>query len=177
LDKEGVSRKFLGPAYFFTNTYNWDALHTASGENYIDADAWDYTKAISPLVGEDGGHLWYWLADWPGNDWITAAADFGTMTFNLMGGANISVDQAAYGLDSYTGTYMLYVDKHTIEFADAYPLNFSNRNGEVLAATEFRILYLTEDAMQIMIYPSGTCLNYISENYKNNWVKNGNAGQ
>ncbi|MFV0328682.1 MAG: hypothetical protein ACK5KL_02475 [Dysgonomonas sp.] len=170
LDKEGISRKFLSPAYFFTSTYNWDALHTASGENYIDADVWDFTKAISPLAGEDGTALWYWLADWPGNSWITDAADFGTMTFDLIGGANITVDQAAYGLGSYTGTYMLSTEEHTIAFTDAYPLNFSSRNSEVLAATEFRILYLTEDAMQIMIVPSGTCLNYISEDYKNNWV-------
>lgn len=170
LDAEGVSRKFLSPAYFFTNTYNWDALHTASGDNYIDADVWDFTKAISPLAGEDGTALWYWLADWPGNSWITDAADFGTMTFDLIGGANVTVDQAAYGLGSYTGTYMLSTDDHTIAFSDAYPLNFSSRNAEVLEATEFRILYLTEDAMQIMIVPSGTCLNYISEDYKNNWV-------
>ena len=63
LDAEGVSRHFLAPMYFFTGTYNWDALHTASGDNYLDADAWDWKKAITPLAGDDGNALWYWLAD------------------------------------------------------------------------------------------------------------------
>lgn len=182
LDAEGVSRHFLAPMYFFTGTYNWDALHTASGDNYLDADAWDWKKAITPLAGDDGNALWYWLADWPGNKWMCDAADFGTMTFDLIGGANIKVDQQAYGLGSYNGSYMVNVDEHTIAFTDAYPVNVTSRNGEVLAATEFRILYLSEDFMQIMLVPSGTCFNYISKEYKDNWVAgdpeppyNGNA--
>ena len=43
-----TSRYFLGPIYFFTNTYTWDNLHNAAGDNYLDADAWDATKAITP---------------------------------------------------------------------------------------------------------------------------------
>lgn len=170
LDADGVSRNFLAPLYFFTGTYNWDALHTPSGDNYLDSDAWDWKKAITPLAGDDGNALWYWLADWPGNQWMCAKADFGTMTFDLMGGANVHVDQSAYGLGEFRGSYMLNTEDHTIAFTDAQPLHVSERHGEVVAATEFRILYATENFMQIMIVPSGTCLNYISEEYKNNWV-------
>ena len=66
---------------------------------------------------------------------------------------------------------MLDVDKHTITFSDAYhPVHDSNRDAEMKAATEFRILYLTDDAMQIMVVPSGACYNYISKEYKDNWV-------
>ncbi len=170
LDADATSRYFLGPIYFFTNTYTWDNLHNAAGENYLDADAWDATKAITPNLSETGTATWYWLADYPGNSWMCDAADFGSMTFDLIGGANITVDQEAYGLGKSTGSYMLDVDKHTITFSDAYPVHDSNRDAEMKAATEFRILYLTDDAMQIMVVPSGVCYNYISKEYKDNWV-------
>ena len=170
LDADATSRYFLGPIYFFTNTYTWDNLHNAAGENYLDADAWDATKAITPNLSETGTATWYWLADYPGNSWMCDAADFGSMTFDLIGGANITVDQEAYGLGKKNGSYMLDVDKHTITFSDAYPVHDSNRDTEMKAATEFRILYLTDDAMQIMVVPSGVCYNYISKEYKDNWV-------
>lgn len=170
LDADATSRYFLGPIYFFTNTYTWDNLHNAAGDNYLDADAWDATKAITPNLSETGTATWYWLADYPGNSWMCDAADFGSMTFDLIGGANITVDQEAYGLGKKNGSYMLDVDKHTITFSDAYPVHDSNRDAEMKAATEFRILYLTDDAMQIMVVPSGVCYNYISKEYKDNWV-------
>ena len=90
LDADATSRYFLGPIYFFTNTYTWDNLHNAAGENYLDADAWDATKAITPNLSETGTATWYWLADYPGNSWMCDAADFGSMTFDLIGGANIT---------------------------------------------------------------------------------------
>lgn len=182
LDADAVSRRFNSPMYFFTETYNWDALHTASGENYLDADVWDWKKAITPLAGDDGNALWYWLADWEGNQWMCAVADFGTMTFDLKNGANVAVNQEAYGLGSFQGTYMLNTEDHTISFTDAYPLHVVERTDEVKNATGFNILYLSEDFLQIMVVPSGTCFNYISEGYKTNWVAgepeppyNGNA--
>lgn len=170
LDANEVSRHFAGPLYFFTGTYSWDNLHTPSGDNYLDADPWNWKDAITPLAGDDGNSLWYWLADYPGNKWMCAAADFGEMTFDLIGGANIHVDQQNYGLGSHNGTYMLDVDKHTISFSDANPLYVSERTDEISAATQFRILYLSEDFMQIMIVPSGTCLNYISKDYRDSWT-------
>ena len=103
LDADATSRYFLGPIYFFTNTYTWDNLHNAAGENYLDADAWDATKAITPNLSETGTATWYWLADYPGNSWMCDAADFGSMTFDLIGGANITVDQEAYGFGKSTG--------------------------------------------------------------------------
>ena len=182
LDADAVSRRFNSPMYFFTETYNWDALHTASGENYLDADVWAWKKAITPLAGDDGNALWYWLADWEGNQWMCAVADFGTMTFDLKNGANVAVNQEAYGLGSFQGTYMLNTEDHTISFTDAYPLHVVERTDEVKNATGFNILYLSEDFLQIMVVPSATCFNYISEGYKTNWVAgepeppyNGNA--
>lgn len=170
LDADAVSRHFEAPLYFFTGTYSWDALHTPTGDNYLDSDAWDWKKAISPLADEDGNAAWYWLADYPGNSWMCEAANYGSMTFDLIDGANVVVDQEEYGLNKSTGTYMLDVDEHTISFTDAKPLHVVERTDEVAAATEFRILYLTEEFMQIMVVPSGTSFNYISKEYRDNWT-------
>ncbi len=187
LDAAGTSRYFKAPIYFFTWHYKWDNLHYASGESYLDGNTndsftWDATKAITPNMGADGKTAtWYWLADWVGNSWMCAKADFGTMTFNLKGGANVISDQEAYGLGKSTGNYMLDTKTHTIKFSGAYPLHDLSRDAEVKAATEFRIIYLTKDAMQILVEPankvnadgsaaSATVYNYISKDYKDAWT-------
>ena len=174
LDAEGTSRFFKGPIYFFTKTYTWDNLHYSTGESYLDGDlneefVWNPSKAITPNM-TDGAATWYWLADWAGNSWMCTKADFGTMIFDLKGGANVTVDQEAYGLGKSTGQYMLDTENHIITFNGVYPLHDSNRDGEIKTATQFRILYLTEDFMQIIVDPTGVVYNYISKDYKDNWV-------
>lgn len=176
LDAQGVSRYFKAPMYFFTGTYTWDNLHYPTGESYLDGNTnesftWDPKKAITPNL-TDGVATWYWLADWAGNGWMCAKADFGTMTFNLKGGANVIVDQEAYdsNLGKNVGTYMLDTKTHSIKFTSVSPLHVTERDGDVKAATEFRILYLTEDAMQIITVPGGEVFNYISKDYKDNWA-------
>ena len=174
LDAAGTSRYYKAPIYFFTKTYTWDNLHYSSGESYLDGNtnesfSWEPKKAITPNL-TDGVATWYWLADYPGNSWMCAKADFGTMTFDLKGGANVTVDQAAYGLGKSTGSYMLDTKTHTIKFTGVSPLHVSERDANVKAATEFRILYLTKDAMQIIVDPSGEVFNYISKDYKDAWT-------
>lgn len=172
LDADGISRFFAAPYYFFTAGYTWDNLHNASGGNYIDSDPWDPTSAIVPNL-TDGAATWYWLADWPGNSWMCAAADFGTMTFNLIDGANVVTDQEAYGQGKTIGTFLLDTDAHTIKFSDAWPVCASEQYAgmqEQAPTRTFNILYLTDDCMQLLIPGSGTCLNFISQEYKDNWT-------
>jgi len=181
LDANGTSRYFKGPIYFFRWHYNWDNLHYATGESYLDGNTndsfvWDATKAITPNI-TDGAATWIWLADWAGNSWMCNKADFGTMTFDLKGGANVTVDQEAYGLGKSTGKYMLDTEKHVITFSGTYPLHDSNRDAEVKSATQYRIIYITEDAMQILVEPAtvgddvaATVYNYISKDFKDNWT-------
>ncbi|HEY5748081.1 MAG TPA: hypothetical protein VIU12_18550 [Chryseolinea sp.] len=185
LDKDGLSRKFLGPMYFFRSWYTWDGLHTAGGDNYLDAASWDWTKAILPTVDREGDKAsgapkpgvsaWFWTADWKGNQWMTAAADFGTMTFNLKDGANVDVDQAAYGLGLHNGSYLLDTENKMIKFTDARPLHDSNHDGDNVDWANVRILYLSENFMQLGIVPNTddaamTVYNYISKDYRDNWV-------
>lgn len=171
LDATGISRYFKAPIYFFTKNYTWDNLHYSTGESYLDGGdfTWDAKEAITPNL-TDGAATWYWLADWAGNSWMCAKADFGTMKFNLKGGANIIVDQEAYGLGASAGTYMLDTKAHSIKFSGAYPLHDTSRDGDMKSSTELRILFLTKDAMQIIVDPSGVVYNYISKEYKDNWT-------
>ncbi len=171
LDADGVSRYALAPMYFFTANYCWDNLHNAAGGNYLDSDPWDAASAIVPNL-TDGAATWYWLADWPGNSWMCAQADFGTMTFDLIDGAHVVTDQESYGLGISRGTYLLDTDNHTIKFSDAWPLSINERNSEVTgnATRTFNILYLSDDFMQLLIPETGTCFNYISKEYRDNWV-------
>ncbi|HTN20952.1 MAG TPA: hypothetical protein VL125_10770 [Pelobium sp.] len=185
LDAEGVSRKFLGPMYFARSWYTWDGLHTAGGDNYIDAAAWDWQKAILPTVDREGDkasgapkpgvQAWIWTADWKGNQWMADKADFGTMTFDLKDNANVTVDQEAYGLGKKKGTFLLDVENHTIKFTDVKPLHDKNRDGDAVDWANVRILYLTKDAMQLGVVPNGddaamTVYNYISKDYRDNWI-------
>lgn len=168
LDAGKTSRFFGAPIWFFTSTYKWKNLHSATG-NYIDTRTWKADEALEPNL-TNGEATWYWKADWIGNQWMCDAADFGTMKFDLIGNANVVVDQEAYGLGKNTGTYMLDAKNFTIKFNDAYPLHDTGRNNEMKAATELRLLYLSDDFMQILVVPSGVCYNYISKDYRDNWV-------
>lgn len=173
LDAKGLSRYFVGPIYFYTLGYCWDNLHSADGKNYLDTKDWDPTKAIVPNVDEKGAATWFWAADWAGNSWVCDKADFGTMTFDLIGGANIVTDQENYGLGVLKGTYMLDTNKHTLTFTDAWPVRDSGRNGHY-KSREFKILYLSEDFMQLAIEVDNDgsliCYNYITKDYADNWA-------
>lgn len=167
LDADAVSCYFMAPMYFFTADYKWDNLHNAAGADYL-SDGWDASTAIVPNL-TDGAATWYWLADYPGNSWMCETADFGTMTFDLIGGANVVTAQT--NKSEMAGSYMLDTEAHTIKFSEAWPICPDARYGEMEAAPGrvFNILYLTEDAMQLLIPQSGTCLNFISQEYKENW--------
>jgi hypothetical protein len=101
--------------------------------------------------------------------------DFGTMTFNLIDGANVIVDQEAYGLGLNEGSYLLDTENKMIKFTDARPLHDATRDGDAVDWSNVRILYLTEDAMQLGVVPNddkGTMVvyNYISKEYRDSWV-------
>lgn len=157
LDKEAVSRNFLGPLYFYGTDNGWlgDCL-------------------------KEGGDCWNWNPDYKGNSWLMTAADYGSMTFDLKGGAHVKVNHAtipARGQES--GTYLLDTDAKTMRITDATPLHDSGRDGVVIDWGNIRILSLTKDHMQLAVLRDpvlsgeGACLlvyNYISKEFKDNWT-------
>jgi hypothetical protein len=159
LDADAVSRYFVGPLYFYGVDDSW--LTVTDGQT-VDGDSWN------------------WCPDYPGNSWLFAAVDFGSMTFDLKDGANVRVEHLsipARGIE--TGTYMIDVENHTLKMVDASPLHDVNRDGVVIDWGDIKIMSLTEDAMQLgvlrdaVLSGEGACLlvyNFISKNYKDNWT-------
>jgi len=157
LDAEAVSRNFLGPLYFYGTDNGWlgDCL-------------------------KEGGDCWNWNPDYKGNSWLMDAADFGSMTFDLKGGAHVKVNHATIpGRGQESGTYLLDTENKTMRMTDAAPLHDSGRDGVVIDWGNIRILSLTKDHMQLAVLRDavlsgeGACLlvyNYISKEYKDNWT-------
>lgn len=162
IDANGTSIFFGGPKWFFTAGQNWNSFHDAKGANYIDSkSSWDGNNAIEPNTD------WYWSADWASNSWICGAADYGTMTFDLAGGANVEVNGAK-------GTFNMDVDNHTISFTGILPLAIDQGAVEAQCPSgTYKLIYMSENAMQILFDgPNETpfSLNYVAKTYKDNYV-------
>ncbi len=157
LDADAVSRYFLGPMYFYGTDNGWDG---------------------DCMVAD--GDCWNWDPDYAGNSWLMTAADFGSMTFDLKGGANVSVEHLTIpGRGTETGTYMIDADAKTMRLTDASPLHDTGRDGQVVDWGDIRIISLTENYMQLAVLrdqalsgegPALFVYNYISKDYRDNWV-------
>ena len=166
LDAAGVSLKFGGPKWFYTSGMSWDSFHNIAGENYLDSDQWDSSTAIDPTYASE----WYWTADWAGNGWICGAADYGVMTFDLINGANVDVNGTK-------GSFNMDVASHTISFTGVIPLSPGQSDAIIGQRPDgtYKIIYLTDNAMQIM-FDGGSndntpfTFNYISKEFKDSYV-------
>ena len=150
LDENGVSKYFAGPLYFYGTDDNWDTAHGAAAP--------------------EGADSWNWCPDWAGNSWITAAKNFGTMTFDLKNGPHITVNDLDNG-STYSGTYLLDPENHTISLSDAQILHLSSYDAIVTNwRSNLKLFSLTEHTMQIAALRDnsneGPCLlvfNFISK--------------
>lgn len=159
LDEEAVSRYFVGPLYFYGMDDSWA---TVTEGKTVEGDSWS------------------WKPDYKGNSWLMAAGDYGTMTFSLKDGANVRVDHkmlADRGVEA--GTYMIDTDNYTMRMNDASPLHNAERDGHVVDWGNIRIMSLTENYMQLAVVrdkalsgedPCLLVYNFISKDYKDNWV-------
>lgn len=162
--------KWKGPHYFFTNNYTWDNLHAANENenvynNYMDNPDWSDADAITP------NDAWKWFADYPSNTWMikegTTDLNFGYITFDLINGANVTITDHDGNVVG-KGTYMLDTEAHTIQFSDVYPLEATDsRTHERF----LQLLYLSDDAMQLMAPAEGVSLNYVTKEYFENYTE------
>ncbi|MCM1150909.1 MAG: hypothetical protein NC209_07585 [Alistipes sp.] len=175
LDAEGNTTYFKGPKWFFANGYTWDAVHKADGSCYLDMSdyaAAGYAECIAPYI-VDGASAWYWAADWAGNSWMCGAADYGTMTFDLIDGANCTVVDA--NGNEIKGSYILDADSHTIAFTDVVMLN---PDGMTANPASLRLIALDDYRLQIAAVPdppytapddpSMTVYNFVTKEYFDN---------
>lgn len=161
LDENAVSRNFVGPLFFYGTYDSWETV----------------TNGVKAPTGADS---WNWSPDYKGNSWLMAAADFGSMTFNLKGGANVVVEHKSIpSLGTQTGKYLIDTENHTMKMQDAGILHDDGRNGVVLNWGDLKILSLTENTMQLAVLRDAAlsgesaCLlvyNFISKDYKDTWT-------
>lgn len=163
-----------GPHWFFNRNYTWDHLHSkneteSTYANYMDSSPWDKGDAINPEdvpTDADGSDPnWYWAADYAGNSWMCGAANYGYITFDLIDGAHVTITDASGNVVG-KGTYILDVDNHTLSFSDVYPLSSEQLSGP----RTFRLLYLSDTAMQLLSESSNKSINYVTKEYFDNYV-------
>ncbi|ULC58038.1 hypothetical protein MBM09_08905 [Flaviramulus sp. BrNp1-15] len=154
LDAEGTSKYFGAPMAFSGNELGWE----------------------KECVGNpDDGLCWIWEPELAGNEWIADPGDYGYMTFSLDGGPFVEVNHnftTTRGTEN--GTYFLDADAHTLTLTDAAVLQNSWADNDVDDWSNYQILTLTEDAMQLAAYHNSkeefVIFNFISEEYSDNWV-------
>ena len=90
------AKYFVGPLYFYGTDDSWA---TVTEGQTVEGDSWN------------------WKADWAGNgSWLFGSEtqlDYGTMTFDLIGGAHLTVDHKILGRQE-SGTFMLDATNHTM---------------------------------------------------------------
>ena len=152
---------FKGPLYFYGTADSWT---TVTEGKTVEGDSWN------------------WQADWLGNgSWLFGSEtqlDYGTMTFDLIGGAHLAVNHKILGRNE-TGNFMLDAKNHTMRTTDAYILHDAGRNGAVVDWGILKVLSLTENTMQLAVLrdkalsgedPCLLVYNFISKDYSDNWV-------
>jgi len=160
LDAKGTSKIWDGPIFFYGTNDSW--LSVTDGVNV-------------------GGDSWNWSPSWSGNTWLCAAANFGSMTFNLKNGPFAQVDHTSTpdGIKmggKQSGTYMLDETNHTITLNDVsviHPISYDTNTTKSWTG-KFKIFSLTPNKMQIailrdpVISGQGACylvFNFVSKAY------------
>ena len=168
LNADAVSKYFLGPLYFYGTEDSWESLAM-----YAAGSSGDKVKEVLGI-----SDTWNWSPDYKGNSWLMSTGDYGTMTFDLIDGANLTVDHKMLGR-AETGTFMMDAEKHTMRTTDAFILHDAGRDGQVIDWGNIKILSLTETSMQLAVLRDpvlsgdGACLlvyNFISKEYSDAWT-------
>lgn len=160
LDADGVSRYFAGPMYYY-GTDDW----------------WGNVSSDLPALGDD---TWNWCPDYPGNTWLMPTGDYGSMTFDLKGNANVTIEHKMIaGRGTETGTFLINTDNKTLTLSNAGILHDLDKENIIIGGwKECRILSLTEDAMQLAVQrdpvtsgegPCQLVYNFISKDYFDKW--------
>ena len=168
LDGDAVSKYFQGPLYFYGTEDSWESVAM-----YAEGKSADAVKAELGI-----SDTWNWNPDYKGNSWLMSAGDYGSMTFDLIDGANLTVSHKMLNSEQ-TGTYMIDAEGHTMRSTDAFILHDSGRDGQVIDWGNLKIMTLTENTMQLaalrdpVLSGEGACLlvyNFISKEYSDAWT-------
>lgn len=154
LDQNGLSRAFKGPVYFY-GTGDW----------------WGNVNDKGKPLNSDS---WLWDPQWKDNTWLMPAGDYGEMTFNLKGGANVIVNHNMLG-KKQKGTFSIDTENKTLKMVDASPLHGQPQDGIVVDWGDVRIMSLNKNTMQLgvlrdpVLSNDGAAMltfNFISKDYR-----------
>lgn len=151
LDADGESVYFDGPLYFYGTDDSWVSV----------------TEGL-PVEGDS----WNWKPDWPSNQWLMPATDYGSLTFGAIVGHTLVSDKKAEGVVQ-NGSYWLDIDNHIMTMTNTTMLRDLNKISIVSNWTRMKLLSLTADAMQLGVIRDqdpndGPCLlvyNFVSKDY------------
>lgn len=156
------------------NTTAWINLTGGYGKSktwVLDIDANAVSKYFyGPAYYAGVDYSWEWDAGWA--SWIMPAADYGTMTFDLIGDANFSSNNKMLSLGSATGKFMMYTSTNQLATFNAQ-LVHDNVQGKRVDNWYAKAIIKSLDAnsMQIVEVADGGTLwiifNYISQDYYN----------
>lgn len=119
-------------------------------------------------IGDDGP--WEWQAEW--YDWIMPLGDYGTMTFDLIGNANFTLDNKMLNIKA-AGKFMLFEDKMQLVTYGADVIHDNEQGGNALInwGAPLAIKTLTADQMQLIVVldeKNWLIYNYVSKEYFDN---------
>jgi hypothetical protein len=155
LDANAKSKIWLAPLSFYGTNDSW--LSVTDGVNV-------------------GGDSWNWNPDYAGNTWLCAVTNFGSMTFDLKQGFNVTADHTSTpngvimgGVQS--GTYELDTLKHSLTLTNAtliHPIEYQTNTKNKSWQGTFELFSLTADKMQVKwIRGDGQVItmNFVSKDY------------
>jgi hypothetical protein len=161
----GESKFFTSPVYF-------------AGEKNVNSE-WDgtslnWTKVCSEPGGADAICFAY-EPNYKSDTWVATPADYGSMTFSLIGGPFVTTDHKGIsGKGAESGTYFLDVAGRKLTMTDATPLANDWGPNDVVSMNNLVLVSLSENTMQLAAKskakPEYLIFNYISKEYSDNWV-------
>lgn len=134
----------------------------------LDVNAIGASKYFSgPIYFAGPNYSWEWDAGWA--SWITPAGDYGSMTFDLIGNANLKVNNKMLPSLSGTGKFMLNTKTKTLSTFGVDVLRDSTQGSQIPNwRNNLSIKSLSQDQLQIVGVNSGNTwiiYNYISQHY------------
>jgi len=164
----------------YVNGPMWTNLAGGFGKSktwVLDIDANGKSKYfVGPMFFAGPYYSWEWDAGW--GTWIMPAADYGTMTFDLIGNANFTSDNKTLPEGLKTGKFMLYTATNQLKTYGAQVVHDMAVNPDGSKSSGYRVVNwdakvliksLDADHMQLIEVGDGGGIwliyNYISKDY------------
>lgn len=154
----------------------WDLLTGGPGNSkswVLDVDENGASKVFTgPLYFAGPEFSWEWAPGW--QSWAMPKGPYGTMTFDLKGTPNFTVNNLVSG-ENGTGTFMLYAEDGLLQVMGARVLTDGPTGAQGARVDDWnakiRIRSLTENTLQLILVVDGGTVwetwNYVAEDYYN----------